>query len=235
MSPTIQSTVELSTILIFVLSTILAVFLTQNYAQKRTLNYLFWSLGLWCFSIGVIEEIIFAYGFYSEALIDSYLVIVALLVQFLALGSIQLVKSKKVKQGYAIYAIASSALLVSLFSITSVGNVIESHVVYGALPLSIVIASSLITFPAAIVIIVTAATSYRKTKSYKMLSIIAGVITVSIAGSLYIVQFPAFLYYSEFAGILLLWLGFFSFPARKKKDISTLYNKEFPSTLTDSK
>ncbi len=46
------------------------------------------------------------------------------------------------------------------------------------------------------------------TASKKMLSIIAGVIIVSIAGSLYIVHFPAFLYYSEFIGISLLWFGF---------------------------
>jgi hypothetical protein len=98
---------------------------------------------------------------------------------------------------------------------TNVGNVIENYVVYGTLPLSVVVSSSLITFPAAVVLIATAALTYRKSKNYKMLSIIAGVVTVSIAGSLYIVQFPAFLYYSEFAGILFLWLGFFSFPKRK--------------------
>jgi hypothetical protein len=40
-------------------------------------------------------------------------------------------------------------------------------------------------------------------------------VVVSVAGSLYLVQFPAFLYYSEFIGILLLWLGFFDFSPRR--------------------
>lgn len=213
-----ETTVEFSTILIFVLSTILALFLTQNYVQRRTKNYLFWSLGLWCFSIGVIEEIVFAFGFYSIALIDSYLVIVALLVQFLALGSLQLVKWRTGRRVYEIYSIVTSLAIVSLFFFVSVGNVVQNYVVFGALPLSVVAASSLITFPAAAILIATAAISYKKSKSYKMLSIIAGVVTVSIAGSLYIVQFPAFLYYSEFAGILLLWLGFFRFPKRKNRE-----------------
>ena len=54
-----------------------------------------------------------------------------------------------------------------------------------------------------------AAISYKRTRSKKMLSIIAGVIVVSIAGTLYIASFPEFLYFSEFIGILLLWAGFF--------------------------
>lgn len=49
-----------------------------------------------------------------------------------------------------------------------------------------------------------------------MLSIIAGVVIVSIAGSLFIAQFPAFLYYSEFIGILLLCLGFFDYKSLRK-------------------
>jgi hypothetical protein len=219
MNPLInESTVEFSTILIFILSTILAIFLTQNYFQKRTRSYLFWSLGLWCFSVGVVEEILFAFGYYSGLLIDSYLVIVALLVQFLALGSLQLVKSRRAKAAYSLYSIVGTVAIVALFFVTSVGNVVQNYVVYGNLPLSVVIVSSLITFPVAAIIVATAALSYKKSKSYKMLSIIAGVVTVSIAGSLYIVQFPAFLYYSEFAGILLLWLGFFSLPKKSTRE-----------------
>ena len=48
-----------------------------------------------------------------------------------------------------------------------------------------------------------------------MLSIIAGVVVVSIAGGLYIAAVPVFLYYSEFVGIILLWFGFFSFKKAK--------------------
>lgn len=55
----------------------------------------------------------------------------------------------------------------------------------------------------------------------KMLATIAGVVIVAIAGSLYIAQFPAFPYYSEFIGILLLWLLFFDIPFRKRKNEAT--------------
>lgn len=92
--------------------------------------------------------------------------------------------------------------------IGSLGNILVNYIVYGILPLSVVIASSIITFPAAIIIIALALKTYFKQKKPKMISIVLGVIVVSIAGTLYVVQVPAFLYYSEFIGILLLWYGF---------------------------
>jgi hypothetical protein len=70
------------------------------------------------------------------------------------------------------------------------------------------------------------AVSYRKTRNKKLLSIIAGVIVVSIAGTLYIVAFPAFLYYAELAGIALLWLGFVDFKSPGGKTVPGNGNKQ---------
>ena len=72
-----QAIVELSTIVIFLLSAVLAVYLIRNYLRTRSRALLFWSTGLWLFALGVILEIIFAFGFYSELLISAYLFIVA--------------------------------------------------------------------------------------------------------------------------------------------------------------
>ncbi len=209
--------VEFSTLLILVLAVILAVFLTQNYLQTKMKSYLFWSVGLWLFALGVFDEVLFSAGYYSEFLIRSYLGIVALLVEFLALGSLQLVKGDRIKKGYYLFSIASGVALAYFLATETVGNVLDNYVVFGNLPIGIVTVSSLITFPAAAVLIATAALTYRKTKNRRMLSIIAGVVVVSIAGSLYIAQFPSLLYYSEFIGVLLLWLGFFDFSYGRRK------------------
>jgi hypothetical protein len=217
----VQQVVEFSTALTFVLAAILAVFLTQNYLQRRSKNYLFWSIGLWLFALSVYEEFLFSSGYYGESLIRSYLGLAAILVEFLALGSIQLVKSSRVRTAYYIFCVASTVALGYFLGTETTGNILDNYVVYGTIPVSIVTVSSIITFPAAVVLIATAALSYRKTKNPKMLSIIAGVVIVAIAGSLYIAQFPAFLYYSEFIGILLLWLGFFNFPSRKRTNEAT--------------
>lgn len=203
------------------LAVILSVFLTQNYLQRRSKSYLFWSIGLWLFALSVFEEFLFSSGYYGESLIRSYLGIAAILVEFLALGSIQLVKSSRLKTAYYIFSVASTVALGYFLGTETIGNILDNYVVYGTIPLSIVTVSSIITFPAVIVLIATAAFGYRRTKNPKMLSIIAGVVITAIAGSLYIVQFPAFLYYSEFIGILFLWFGFFNFPSRKRKNETT--------------
>lgn len=209
-----QAVTEFSTSVILVLSVLLSIFLTQAYTTRKSLNYASWSIGLWLFTAGVLEEILFSAGIYSQFLIKSYLVIVAILVQFLAMGSLQLTEYGRARFSYYLYSIATTAIILFVMATTSLGNVISNYVVFGVLPLAVIVSSSMITVPAAIIILVVAVISYRKTHSHKMLSIITGVVVVSIAGTLYIAKFPAFLYYAEFIGILLLWIGFFS-PARK--------------------
>lgn len=206
-----QVMVGATLIIVLFLSTLLALYMTDNFVRNSARSALFWSMGLWLFVVGIIEEIIFASGIYSSLLIKSYLFIVAVLVELLAVGSLQLMHSKLLKNVYYAYSVATSAFLVYALVASSIGNIITTHVVFGPLPVIVTIASVFVTFPAAILLVLTAALTYRKTSSSKMLSIIAGVIIVSVAGTLYIVSFPAFLYISEFIGVLLLWFGFYTF------------------------
>ena len=64
-----QSLALFSTGLIFVLSAILAAYLTMNYVAKKTRSLLYWSAGMWVFAISVMLEIVFALGIYSQPLI----------------------------------------------------------------------------------------------------------------------------------------------------------------------
>ncbi|MEM0128461.1 MAG: hypothetical protein QXO03_05200 [Thermoplasmatales archaeon] len=203
--------VTISTSIIFVLSVVLATLLTQNAVKKRGLSYAFWSVGMWLFSIGVALEIAFSAGVFNSVLIDGYTLIVAMLVGFLALGSMSLTHRKTTFRLYALYFAFSTAFLVVSLTITHIGNIIVGGVVYGALPLLVVISSSVVTFPAAVILIVVSLVSYRRSRDWKLLSIVAGVIVVSIAGTLYVAAFPSFLYIAEFIGILLLWIGFVDF------------------------
>ncbi len=200
--------IEFSTLLILALTIPLASLMTYKYAKKKGKNQLYWSVGLWLFALGVILEVLFAFNIYNQILIKTYLLSVALLVGFLALGSIVLLKKTKLLLYYSLFMVFSTVFILYSLVFSNIGNILTNHVVYGVLPLLIVISSSVITFPAAVALILVALISYRKTSSKKMLSIIAGVVIVSAAGSLYIAHFPTFLYYSEFVGILLLWLGF---------------------------
>ncbi|MGC8608405.1 MAG: hypothetical protein ACP5UV_00870 [Thermoplasmata archaeon] len=203
-----QIIVEISTVLIFILSTVLSIFLTADYLRKKNLSFLFWAAGLWAFSLAVLLEILFSAGIFSQPMIKLYLFLVAELVLMLSLGSLSLFNSRYAFY-YYMYASAVTAYVIIALLLCRVGYIISNYVVYGPLPLQVVISSSLVTFPAAVIIVLIAAISFMKKRDKKMISIIAGVIIVSIAGTLYIASFPAFLYYAEFIGILLLWAGFF--------------------------
>lgn len=209
--------VVVATVVTFILTAILASYLTRNYFIKKRRSLLFWSAGMWAFAIGVILEILFAFNIYNEPLIGLYLFVVGLLVNLLALGSIELVKSENTRWFYYVFSVITLAILAYSIVATNIGNLLLTYVVALQPPLFVVATSSLVTFPGVLILIVVAALSFARTRNVKMLSIIAGVVVVSAAGALYIVQFPAFLYYSEFIGILLLWFGFFDFNTLRRK------------------
>ncbi|MDE1870746.1 MAG: hypothetical protein KGI06_00715 [Candidatus Micrarchaeota archaeon] len=209
MIPILQLESVAITTITFILTLVLTLFLTRSYLRGRKASSLFWSLGMWAFAIGVLLEILFAIGIYSEFLMASYIFIVAILVELLALGSIQLVNSRRIKLAYYAFCAASTAFMLYSVIVSRFANLVVSYIVYGLPPLLTVYASSFITFPAAAILVIVALSGYLKGKSYRHLSIIAGVILVSIAGTLYIAAFPSMLYIAEFLGILLLWVGFF--------------------------
>ena len=203
-----ESFVGFSTIVILLLTAPLAFLMLKKYAHKKNLSYVLWGTGLVLFAIGVLLEVLFAFNVYNQILIKLYLEVVALLVGFLAFGSIYMLKSKKINLAYGVFFTAAAIFVAYTLAVSKISNLITNHVVFGVLPLLVVTSSSILTFPAAVIIAVVAALSYKKSGSLNMISIIAGVIIVSIAGTLYILQFPPLLYYSEFIGILLLWFGF---------------------------
>ncbi|MEM0130229.1 MAG: hypothetical protein QW100_00645 [Thermoplasmatales archaeon] len=203
--------VILSTSTILVLSIFLATLLSQNFLNKGGLSYLFWSVGMWFFSMGVALEVAFSVGVFNEVLIDVYTLIVAVLVGFLALGSMSLLSRKILFLSYVLYFAFTASFLIVALLLTHTGDIISGGVVFGPLPMLVVVSSSLVTFPAAAILIIVSLLSYARSKSWKLMSIVAGVIVVSIAGTLYIASFPSFLYIAEFVGILLLWFGFVDF------------------------
>ncbi|ARD84936.1 hypothetical protein FAD_1055 [Ferroplasma acidiphilum] len=205
----------ISTIIILILSLGLSILISSNYIRKKQLNLLAWTSGLWVFSISVALEVVFSTNYETPLLMKSYLILVAVLVELLALGSVLLLKKHNITIYYGIYMIISTVFVIVSAVISHVGDIVTHGVVYGVLPILISISSITVTFPAAILLIYISLTSYIKTKNPKLLSIVVGVIIVSVAGTLYIVEFPAFLYYAEFFGILLLWIGFVDFKVLK--------------------
>ncbi len=197
-----------STAIITLLSIGLAYSITLKYLERRQTPLLFWALGLWAFAASAALEIVFAADIYSQYFMAAYLFLVVLVVQLLSIGSINLIKSKPMKIAY--YAFSILIAMYALFTIitSSISNLVTNFVVTGIPPMPVIISSSIATVVASLVLIGVAAKSYADRHNRKMLYIIAGVVVVAISGLLYIVAFPVLLYYAEFIGIILLWLGF---------------------------
>lgn len=206
--PALQYAVIITTVVTGILSILLAAYITAVYVRKRSAPHLFWSAGMWVFAVSVMLEVAFALNVYSALMIDAYLFMVVVLVELLALGSMQLVKNAMYRKSYYAFTVLATAFAAySVFSANQ-GYLLDNYVVAGAPTLLTIVSSSIATFAASIVLVAVALISYMKSRSRKMLSIITGVIVVGIAGSLYIASYPYFLYAAEFLGILLLWAGF---------------------------
>ncbi len=205
-----QIETELSTALFFILSFSLAYMLTTKYTQTKQGRFLFWALGMWAFFIGDVLEFVFATGIYSVFLADIYLFAIAILPGLLAIGSMQYVKSGLVRRGYYIFNMLAAVLLLYYLATENVGNMMVSYVVAGMPPMDVINASTIITVPATIVIVVAALLSYRRKKDIWLLSIVVGILGFAIAGSLYALNVaPLLLYYAEFVGLIFLWAGFY--------------------------
>lgn len=209
--------VEASTLVFFVLSSVLSAYITKSYFVRKQKNYLYWSAGMWIFALSDLFEVLFAFGIYNQPMAKVYLFLVALLVVPLAMGSLELTKSRRPRITYLVYSVITVLILAYYTFTANVGNIVTDSVVNGNLPLNVIVWSSVITFPALIIIVAIAALGYIRTKRKKLLWIIAGMIVFAVGGMLYVESLPGSVYYAEFIGLVMLWLGFFDFNLLKRK------------------
>jgi hypothetical protein len=81
-------------------------------------------------------------------------------------------------------------------------------VVWGAPPTAVLFASVVVTVPSALLLIGAAVYGVVRQRRFPLVYIALGAAILALGGSLYVVSFPTTLYYAEFAGVLLLFVGF---------------------------
>jgi hypothetical protein len=208
-----SSAIAASLVFLSVIALVLSVLVLRRYRVEGRVCYLYWGLGLFLFFVTLIEEALLDFGVWSQPLIQSYLVLVAVLVGILSMGSAEISLSTRWRWPYYGYlGVTSVALAVVGFTTTISTGIMSDGVVSGVPPASIILISSLITFPAAVLLIVSALYGVVKYHRLHLLYIAIGTAVISAAGTLYLVSFPATLYYAEFIGILLLFFGFVRIP-----------------------
>ena len=209
----ISEAIAASLVVLSIIALGLAALVLRRYWLERRVCYLYWGLGLFLFFVTLVEEAVLDFGVWSQPLIQSYLVLVAVLVGILSMGSAEISLARRWRWPYYGYlGVTSVALAVVGFTTSISTGIISDGVVSGLPPASIDLISSLITFPAAVLLVVSALYGVVKYRRYHLLYIAIGTGVISAAGTLYLVSFPATLYYAEFLGILLLFLGFVRIP-----------------------
>jgi hypothetical protein len=108
--------------------------------------------------------------------------------------------------------VMSVGLLICGLTESVSSGIVVSGVVSGLPPPLIEILSTLITVPAAILLIVSSLYGAIRQRRFNLLYIAFGTAVISAAGALYLVSIPVTLYYAEFVGVVLLFLGFVKIP-----------------------
>ena len=212
-----QITAATVTGIVSLVGAILAILITRTYLRNRKQSHLFWALGLWAFALSDFLEFLFALDVYSTLMMAFYLFIIMFLVQLLSLGSIQLVKSGWIRKIYYAYTAVVAVLVLYSIAAAPVTNLVNNYVVTGQPSNFVIETSSLATFAGLIVIVGVAGISYIRTRSKKMLSIIAGMVIIGVAGTLYIASFPSFLYLAELFGVFFIFYGFYDTGHQKRR------------------
>jgi len=208
-----STVIAASLIVLSVAALVLTVLVFERYRRERQLCHLYWAAGLFLFFVTLVEEAVLDLGVWSQPLIQSYFILVAVLVGILSLGSAELSLPGRWRTAYLYYiGLTSGALVVLGFLVPIPSSVMSNGVVSGLPPTSINVLSSLIAYPAAVLLIVSSVYGAVKRHRPNLLYIAAGTLVISAAGTLYLAQLPAILYYAEFVGIVLLFLGFVKIP-----------------------
>lgn len=195
-------------------SLILAFLVLARYRRGRQPFHLLWGLGLFLVFVSIALEAVVYFGVAPQVLLQSYFVISAVLVGILSLGSAELSLKLRWRVAWFGYMGVTGIALVVVGFLSSVSTgVVVNGVISGVPSTTVVILSSLITIPAAAMLIVTSAYGAIREKRYHLFYITFGTIVFSIAGALYVVSFPVSMYYADFVGVALLFLGFVKVPA----------------------
>ena len=192
---------------------LLAGLVWERFRLHRRLCHLYWAAGLFLVFVTLAQEAALYVGAWSGLLIQSYLILVAVLVGVLSMGSAELALPRRWRSLWFGFVGVTSALVVAAAILYPAGrSIVMDGVVTGVPPLPVVVTSSLLTFPSAVLLVLTSLVGALRQKRYSLLFIAAGTVVISGSGGLYLAALPVALYYAEFVGIALLFMGFVRVP-----------------------
>jgi hypothetical protein len=134
-------------------------------------------------------------------------------VGILSLGATRILKNARLETAYTYYTLAGCGVVALFCALTPVSTaIVEGGIIAGNPPVLILVLSSFVTVPATVVLLAASALSLKRSWRWQTLLMAAGALVLGAGGTLYIASFPVALYYAEFIGILMLFLGLISLP-----------------------
>lgn len=184
-----------------------------RYRRSRGRVEAMWTGGLGFAAAAMIVEAVVYTGYSSPALLELYVFLSAAIVGVLSLGATHVIPNPRVVRGYTVYVAALTGILaIASALVAPPAGMVSGGIITGNPAVSLLILSSLITFPATIVLLASAVVSLRRSMKWQTMLLVGGALILGAGGTLYIASFPVALYYAEFVGILLLFFGIVSLP-----------------------
>ncbi|MCI4341012.1 MAG: hypothetical protein L3K11_01340 [Thermoplasmata archaeon] len=177
-------------------------------AREGSRHQLMFGAGLGIGTAAVGIEAVAYFGLVNQPLLQAYVLFSAAIVGILSLGSARTLRAGWFENAYSAFILAGCAA-VAYFSFTTPVSVSIVHdgVISGNPPLVLLVLSSVVTVPATVVLLTAAVIHLRRSFRPRGLMMVAGAVILGAGGALYLASFPVALYYAEFLGILLLFLG----------------------------
>ncbi len=209
--------VGVSLFLLSALLTVLSVRGLLQYYRSRVVSQLMWGSGLAFAAAAMAIETAVYVGIVSEPLLQAYVFLSAAIVGVLSLGATRILRSPRLERVYTDYVLGTCVLVGVACSLSPLSSsMVTGGVIMGNPPLLLIVLSSLVTVPATVVLLVATAVSLRRSWRWQTLLMAAGAVILGAGGALYIASFPIALYYAEFLGIFLLFLGLVSLPSAER-------------------
>jgi hypothetical protein len=184
-----------------------------RYFETRSRSQLMWGSGLGLATAAMFVESVVYLGWVSSPLLQAYVFFSAAIVGVLSLGATRILRSPRLEQAYTAYIGATVGVVAAGSALTPMSaSMVSGGIIAGNPPLLLIVLSSLVTIPATVVLLSATAISLRRSWRWQTLLMAAGAVILGAGGALYIASFPIALYYAEFLGIFLLFLGLISLP-----------------------
>ncbi len=214
--------IGISLFLLTALLALLSVAGLLRFYRFRVRSQLMWASGLALAAAAMaIEAVVYA-GVVSSGLLQAYVFFSAAIVGILSLGATKVLRRPRLEEVYTAYTLVTCALVAVACAIVPLPlSMVTDGIIMGNPPVSLIVLSSFVTVPATIVLLVATAVSLRRSWRWQTLLMAAGAVILGAGGALYIASFPIALYYAEFLGIFLLFLGLVSLPSAARASAST--------------